>query len=332
MADYTYAINGTNFPASSGACNPKRLKDAIAASAIPKTIIDVGTVGGVVSHVPTQGAIVTGGTCTCTFDATLTAGEQTTLDGLVAAHVAQDAAVALASFMIDPFEDPRVVDYKAGILGRLHKMISSRVSGEVRVVDYYSDEAMTTLVIRVEVFADAACTTPGYARTGNGLVTERWTKRTWYRTDGTVLTTKVTHKHYAHDPVEQMREGRRRRNNVIDALTIDVLNMIVVTDPATVDPTNPTTAEISAAEATGMEFLQTFSDQVSNYIRTGDLTWKTPPGSPNIQNHNAAWLDYLTDTNANPVVAAVSASMGWTGDVRANIQAQLVEIAAPWPP
>lgn len=186
--------------------------------------------------------------------------------------------------------DHRQVDYKTGLTARLEKKVTSMVDGEVREVEYHADDAFDDLVLKVAVFKDQALTTPGYTRTSNGLAVERWTERTWYREDDTAHPeTKVTHKTYSHDSLQQMREGRRRRGNVIDQLSITVLNLLVATETA-VDPLNPTPAEITAAEVIAMPWLATYDVHVNNYIRVGDLAWKTA-GSPNLTDDTATWLD-----------------------------------------
>jgi hypothetical protein len=225
-----------------------------------------------------------------TFDAALSPAEDSALDAVLAAHAPVSHELKLHRYIATNGQDHRQVDYKTGLTARLEKKVTAMVDGEVQEVEYHADEDFDDLVIKVAVFKDQALTTPGYARTSNGLAVERWTERTWYREDGTAHPdTKVTHKAYSHDALQQMREGRRRRSNVIDQLSITVLNLLVATETA-VDPLNPTPAEITAAEAIAIPWLATYDDHVNNYIRVGDLAWKTT-GTPNLTDDTATWLD-----------------------------------------
>jgi hypothetical protein len=228
------------------------------------------------------------------------------------ASTAQDFAIS-SLLEEDESRDVRVIDYKSGLLSSLHKVIKTRFRGEVREVDYYLDDTETTKVLSVQIFSDSGLTTLGYSRSSSGLAIERWTKRTWYLENGSAGTTKVTHKRYDHDSVEQMTEGRRRRTNIINSLTISVLNMIVAT--TAINPASPTQGEIEAAEALGSIFVESYSSKISTYFRTGDLSWV---GSPGIGNDSTSWLN-------NNVIA-----YGWTGPtIRDEIQAALVDINAP---
>lgn len=224
----------------------------------------------------------------------------------------QEVGHHLDALQIDPVADPTVIDYKTGLKQRLHKVIKTRFRGEVREVDYYTDESMSTLVISVQVYADDSLTILGYSRDPLGLVIERWTKRTWWKEDDTPGKIKVTHKTYSHDANEQMNEGRRRRTNVVNSLTLQVLNMLVATSAA--NPMAPTIAEIQAAESLGLEFMSDYSSQISSYISGGNLTWV---GTPGVGDDPRSWLD-------NNVVA-----YGWTGPtIRDEIQSTMVEIYA----
>ena len=212
-------------------------------------------------------------TCKITFSGVLTTPEKAALDGIAAAHDGLPvSALWLDDFLPNGYADHRAVDYKTGLLSRLYKVLHSVFRGEVREVRYYTDATKNDLVLKVEVV---------YTRTSNGLATSRTTTRTWYRRDGTPHPlTKVTLKEY--DDLMQMQEGKRRRGNVVDQLTLDVLMMLVVTE---------TGGDIPAAEAIGMVYMGKYSVALSNYVRTGDMSFKVPPASPNITDDTEDWLD-----------------------------------------
>jgi hypothetical protein len=246
--------------------------------------------------------------------AVLTGTEDTALDTAHANWVAvTPSRLKLDSYLPegDKGRDHRVIDYKSGLITRLYKKLSVVFRGEVRQVQYFADNTETDLVLQVDIV---------YNRTGNGLAVDRTTTRTWYKEDGsTHSATKTTVKEY--DTLHQMIEGRRRRTNVINMLTIDVLNMLVVT--SAVDPLNPTAQEIVDAEALGSTFMESYSGNIQTYIGTGDLSWV---GTPGVGNDSTSWLDNTFD--GSPTVIAIAAASGWTTDIRSELQEALVDIGA----
>lgn len=224
------------------------------------------------------------------FDVDLTAPEQTALDTIVANHDGQPfPPLAISQFTLSE-ADHRTIDYKTGLTARLHKVISTMYRGEVRVVDYYTDETETTLVLKVRMCSDENCEALGYVRTSLGQPVERWTERVWYREDGEAHPDKkVTHKVYVHDPVSQMNEGIRRRQNQIDKLSVDVLNAYVFT--TAVDPMNPTQEEIDAAYNAVTTYVDKYEADITTYIRSARNDFLTPPHDPNVTDDTEEWLD-----------------------------------------
>ena len=238
--------------------------------------------------------------------APLTAGEDAALDTAYTNWTTITySSLRLKEYMSnsDQGRDHRVIDYKGGLTTRLHKKLTTIFRGEVRKIEYFKDSTETNLVLDVNV---------SYNRTGNGLATDRTTTRTWYKKDGTAHPlTKVTVKEY--DSLNQMMEGRRRRTNVISILTIQVLTMLVATTAA--NPANPTNNEILQAETNGNAFMANYTNDITGYLATGELSWA---GAAGIGSDTTTWLD-------NNVVA-----YGWTGPtIRDEIQGALVDIMAP---
>lgn len=238
-------------------------------------------------------------------------------DTLLAAH----GGTALAPLRLEAvaatiYTDHRGVDYKTGLVGRLHKHIDAAdpvfwYRGEVRRVEYWDSPAKNDLYLTVVV---------QYVRRANGLLQivnpnavwgdadfiGRRTTRTWYRTDGTTEPDiKVTDKTY--NAVDAMREGERRRHNVIQQLAIDLLTMIVVTETAT-NPAAPTAAEVTEAEEIGTAYLAKYEGDIGLFYTTGYLGWTgkpehqtnydpgppethDPAPTPNITADNETWLD-----------------------------------------
>lgn len=253
------------------------------------------------------GLVVEGDDVTVQLSAALSSGEKADLDAAIAAHEPNWAKLRLYRYA-DEHDDHKRIDYKTGLDSRLHKRITDIFRGEVRQVLYWGDEneGADDLVLRVDCV---------YVRDGLGLAQQRTSTRTWYREDGSEHPdVKVTVKVY--DAFHQMMEGRRRRTNVINVLTLDTLSMLVASTAA--DPMNPTPAEIMQAEADGRAFFETYSTQVSTYIATGDLGFRSPPAWPNVTEDTTPWLDNTVSV------------YGWTGPtIRDEILAALVEINAP---
>ena len=239
------------------------------------------------------------------FDVEPDASDKAAVDAAAAAHDGEDEAdLAITDLLAesDKGRDVRSVNYKTGLTTRLHKVVSNMYRGEVREVDYYTDETETELVLSVGVYADETLTTLGYLRNVVGSPVERWTRRTWYRKDGTPGFTKVTHKVYTHDPAAQMREGIRRRTNIIDKLSVDVLQSYVFT--TAVDPMNPTEAEMTDAYDVVTAYMDKYEAGVTTFIRVGRHDFTVPPASPNITDDTEPWLDNSVEAMGYPA--------GWT--------------------
>lgn len=230
-----------------------------------------------------------------TFEQALDAPEEAQLDQLITDYSVEPTAespLAIESLLDEGQKsgDFRVVDYKAGLLARLHKVVTEMYRGELREVRYYTDESESTLAIVVRVCSDEDCTQLGYVRNSLGSPVERWTERTWYREDGTVHPDKkITKKVYSHDAISQMTEGFRRRQNQIDKLSVDILQAYVAT--TAVDPQNPTGAEMQAAYDAVTSYNDKYEAGITTFIRVGRNDFLTPPDSPNVTDDTETWLD-----------------------------------------
>lgn len=239
------------------------------------------------------------------FDVEPSAVDKAAVDGAAAAHDGESPAqIAILDLVpsIDKDRDVRVIDYKTGLDTRLHKVVKTMYRGEVREVDYYVDETEAELVLSVKVYADEACTTLGYSRTVLGQPIERWTKRTWFRKGGEVGAEKVTHKVYTHDFVAQMSEGVRRRTNVIDKLSVDVLRGHLFN--TAVDPMNPTNEEMQASYVVVTGYMDKYEAGITTFIRAARNDFLTPPDNPNVTDDTEPWLDFSLTAMGYPT--------GWT--------------------
>lgn len=240
------------------------------------------------------------------FDGFIGALGETALDIILDAHDPTPPELAITALLVDgqKGQDHRVIDYKSGLNGSLHKVVIEMYRGEVREVHYYTDETQEKLVLVVRVCSDENCETLGYSRNPLGQPIERWTERTWYMNDGVTPhpARKVTHKVYSHDPVAQMKEGVRRRTNTIDQLSIDLLRAYVGTMAE--NPMNPTTAELDEAYAAVTSYSDKYEKGISTFMRTGRNDFLRPPESPNVLSDPEGWL--------NNNVVPLGYPAGWT--------------------
>ncbi len=148
--------------------------------------------------------------------------------------------------------DHRTVDYKSkGIAQRLDERIADLVSGEARRFEFHPDASTNQIIVAEDI---------AYTRLPNALALTQTKVISWYDHEGAVHPlTKTLFKTYS--PLEQMREGTRRRTNVIDQLAIEVLGMIAALRTA---------GDLGAAEAIGTPYFAKHKQLIDIYIPTGD--------------------------------------------------------------
>jgi len=152
------------------------------------------------------------------FQATLSGTEESLLSTLVTNHVdgTCDQHVKIHNYIAEHedhtiYDSPTMHNY---ITGTTLKFFPKRtmIKGEVTRVDYFADEALTDLILRVDI---------AYTRDALYLAIERTVTRTWFREDNTPAPTqKFTKKIYTINIDDQMKEAHRRRQNVIDHLLL----------------------------------------------------------------------------------------------------------------
>jgi hypothetical protein len=220
------------------------------------------------------------------FDPALSAGDKTTLDGVVAAYTPpNDSPLKLLRYTLSATEDHRGVNYATGLNTKLAKLIDTTDStawfrGEVRRIEYHATPEHNDKVLQEE---------REWARNADGTVTvinpaavwgdadfrgsrSTWT---WFREDGTAdPTTKTAIKTY--NGMQSMTEGHNRRQGLLNALEAEILRLLLGT---------------GGTEADGMAYTAKYATELSNFVRTGDLSFKTPPASPNITDDTEPWLD-----------------------------------------
>jgi hypothetical protein len=170
----------------------------------------------------------------------------------------------------DPFEKlkvPKGHDYKAGLTTRLH-LKRTTVKGEVVKVDYYSDSELTDLVLTVEI---------SYTRDAVGFATERTTTRKWVMENGDYHPdTKVTTKSYTDNPEDQIKEGARRRQNIIDTIQPAVLGGMIEVLGASMNQLQ--------ILLMGRQFIDEFEGQFDRFVKASSTV--TDPVDPNFGRKN----------------------------------------------
>ena len=204
------------------------------------------------------------------FTKDLDATEEQTVTDLVNNHTNQENKCKIYNYVKKDVLKKHFhnINYKTEVVPSLFPK-RTIVKGEVQKVEYYSDEALTDLVLVVEIT---------YIRNEIGFALERTTTRTWYREDNTIHPElKITRKVYTLNIEDQIKEIKRKRRNQIDLLTIKVLGLMQQTI------TDKTTQEIVDM---GRIFLATHKASFQNYADDGHMQIIT-----DITNATDSWLD-----------------------------------------
>lgn len=122
--------------------------------------------------------------------------------------------------------------------------------GELQKVEWYSDEALTDKIIDVDIT---------YNRDSQGFATDRTTTRTWINNNGTENDKKkITKKVYSQNQGDQIKEGKTRRQNIVDNCQMPVLSFMVETMIATYTP--------EEVILIGRDFMDSLQDHFLNFI------------------------------------------------------------------
>jgi hypothetical protein len=174
---------------------------------------------------------------------------------------------------------PLGVDYVTGLNVRLHPIHTWERGRIIRVdwfatysVDANGEEQGDDLVV---------CETLVYTDDASGLARHRLQKITWYLEDGTPGQSKTREKIYGN--AASRTEGRRRRRNVIDNMSIKVVGMLAATE---------TDGDVSAAIDLSRPFLDALSSEVSMYVESGATALHAA-----IVSSTVSWLANAVATN-----------------------------------
>lgn len=140
------------------------------------------------------------------------------------------------------------------------------IKGEVTKVEWYSDEQLTDKVIEVII---------SYTRDAFGFAQHRTTTRKWVQKNNQFHPNyKVTTKNYSHNRDDQISEGKRRRENIVNSVQLPTLQFMLETMQGT------QTAILLA----GRNFMDRHSIEFKNFIDNSSSV--TDINSPNYGKKN----------------------------------------------
>lgn len=177
------------------------------------------------------------------------------------------------------------LDYKKGLLSgvKLHPVYTLDINGLLIETIYYVDETKTKQVLKVNnsYILDDNLTLEPSARE----VLSRTTTRTWIDTNGDeIVKSKLSPKIY--DTFDKKNtEGQRRRNNLINSVTVNLVTALILTG---------TTANKTTAQELLVSFFQSHSASFNNYKVTGRGEIYN-----DITNDNSTWLDVVVQDDVN---------------------------------
>ena len=254
-------------------------------------------------HDPDVSAVLSGSTPTVPVVDWIWEGDvvrgktQAEKDTDVAAAAASTAALAASRVKIydlmspeelahweDDQTPPMGLNYGSGLTIRLHQELTM-VQGEVTQASYYEDDTLAVEVVRESI---------SYVRDVASFAQSQTKVIEWMRTDGTPhAQTKTRFKKYSY--VESIREGKRRRSNVIDALQIQVTGMLMATEVVLPDTDPGYPAEVQTAIDLGRSFIAAHQSSITNYVEGSIRTLHDVDvpayAAESIVNAPAAWMD-----------------------------------------
>ena len=179
---------------------------------------------------------------------------------------------------------PFDVNYITGLTRRLYPIVSY-TRGRITRIDYMLEGWLNALGEKegndLAVREDFE-----YTLNAGGFAVERTQTIRWYLEDGTEGGSKTRHKFY--DNKDSREEGRRRRRNVIDILSMDVVGILAATHTSGDIPSAVAIgiAYMGALEAETIDFIETSSNALRDAI-TGDA--------------DTSWLNNVIDVNGTTV-------------------------------
>lgn len=132
-----------------------------------------------------------------------------------------------------------------------------------------------------------------YNRDALGFAQFRITTRSWYFVDGELdeVNTKISNKYYNH--FSTIKEGKTRRKNIIDQLSLPVLSMLAATELVK-DPLVYTSEAELIVE--GRRFMSSHKQEINNFIDDSNTQLAI-----DVTADATVWLDNIIDGNGTTI-------------------------------
>ena len=160
---------------------------------------------------------------------------------------------------VNPYHLPSYINYKTQLNTRLFPVHTFN-KGELQRTMYYG-----TYDEETETYSEPVlCCDFAYTRDPLNFAIKRDTVRKWFRTNEVLEESSVKTSTKYYDQQQRIREGKRRRGNVMDDITITVMGMIIATElpKGELSPYSNETEVV----AEGKRFLAYHKDAFTNYI------------------------------------------------------------------
>lgn len=262
------------------------LSKEVTGSSITKTLDSVEMAGDVVDLL---------------FADTLTSGDITELGSLVGNHDASNISQDLKLFRYLTYEDlsrwpasepPVGLNYRTGLARRLEREVVLD-KGIVTFIRYH--DSATVLPDGTRTYSDLVIEEEhSYTRDVADFAVSRDVEISWFKEDGTAHSvTKILHKTYSN--TESIREGKRRRSNIIDGLEILVAGMLMGTEISVLPTHDDFGAQLSAALDLGRDFLSAHASEINDFVE-GSMHTLLDVAVPaysasSIQTPGTPWMD-----------------------------------------
>jgi len=208
---------------------------------------------------------------------------------------------------------PKGLNYKTQVNRKFTRSELFNDQGELIEVGYYADKnddgSKDDLVLKANFT---------YTRDALGNVQKRDATREWYKKDGSADPDKKTDTKY-YEGGKVVIEGKRRRENIVNNLEIQVLSIILVTQGAATD------AAKKAVLDSGLAFMSEYDVCFSQFIKAQSLEINTA-----IDAANTTTYPWLIDTITQTVVDYGLADVSFLGQTVAYfMKDKLGKIAIP---
>lgn len=189
----------------------------------------------------------------------------------------------------DPYHLPACVNYKTQLNIRLYPE-HYFIKGELQKTIYYSEYDESTEIFNDEILLVSF----EYERDNLGFAVKRQTKRQWYRTNGVLEETQIKDTLKFYDSQQKIREGKRKRENIMDTITITVMGMVMQTELPNPDSIYKSPEEIVVE---GRRFLADHKISFSNFIDDANADILTE-----LSEDTTPWLSNVIDANGTKIL------------------------------